>query len=111
MQDKVVRSNPIKPLLPIHDTRVKFDIDIAIKRSVLHVKVEALQVHVHTCYSPCCRGCLSYHDEEEGQNPSSMALGMPSMMPIGGGGGGDIVVLLADGGVVDLGWPQSAQQD
>jgi len=32
-------------------------------------------------------------------------------MPIGGGDGGDVVVVLVDGGVVDLGWPQSAQRD
>ena len=48
---KVVCCDPIEPLLSVRDSVVKFDVNIAIKRSVFHVEVDALWVHVHIANS------------------------------------------------------------
>ena len=44
---KVVRRDPIEPLVSIGDFVTKFDVDITIKLCILHVEVDGLWVHVH----------------------------------------------------------------
>ena len=48
-KQKVVCRHPIEPLVSVGDFVVNFGVGIAIKRSVLQIKVDALWVHVHSC--------------------------------------------------------------
>ena len=47
LKNKVVCGDPIQLLVPIGDIAIKFDVNIAIKLSILHVEVDGLRVHVH----------------------------------------------------------------
>ena len=47
LKNKVVCGDPIQLLVPVGDIAIKFDVDITIKLSILHVEVDGLRVHVH----------------------------------------------------------------